>query len=103
MSAAQTAFAVNWALTSGWLRVTGRRMGSPADLEIGSPIYLTTVARLPSEIAAALADTASRVAGLRSGHYLYPPGSIHLTVASLADVPEPEPMVEAALDGHQRL
>jgi 2'-5' RNA ligase len=102
VSAAQTGFAVNWALTSGWLRVTGRRVGSPADLKIGSPMYLTTVARLPLEIAAALAETAATLAGPRSGHYLYPPGTIHLTVASLADVLEPEPMVEAALDGHHR-
>ena len=102
MSAAQTAFAVNFGLTSGWLRLTRRRLGPPAELEIGSPTYLTTVARLPAEIAAALAETASRLAGPRSGHYLYPSGTIHLTVASLADVRDPEPMVEAALDGQKR-
>ncbi len=102
MNAAHTAFAVNWALTSGWLRATRRRVASPAEFEIGSPIYLTTVARLPAEIATALAETASRLAGPGSGHYLYPPETIHLTVASLADAPEPEPMVEAVLQGEER-
>jgi 2'-5' RNA ligase len=101
VNAPHTAFAVNWALTSSWLRVTRRRVGSPADFEIGSPIYLTTVARLPTEISAALADAASRLAGPGSGHYLYPPETIHLTVASLADLPGPEPMVEAALEGEE--
>jgi 2'-5' RNA ligase len=77
-------------------------MGPSGQPEIGSPRYLTTVVRLPAEIAERLAETASRLAGPRAAHYLYPSRTIHLTAMSLADVPEPEPLVEAALARHRR-
>ena len=102
VTAAQIAFAANWALTSWLAACHGTPVGSPADLEIGSPIYLTTVVRLPAEIAgrsprrrrgwpvSARATTCTR-----------PAASISRFVGSPTS-PEPEPMVEAALDGHRR-
>ncbi|MGH2924956.1 MAG: 2'-5' RNA ligase family protein [Solirubrobacterales bacterium] len=100
MSVAQTAFALNWALTSRWLRASGTRIRERRAPEIGAPRYLTTVVRLPPEVSEPLAEAAARTAGERSGHYLYPPHTIHLTVVSLDACSEPEPMVESALAGH---
>jgi 2'-5' RNA ligase len=100
VSVAQTAFALNWALRSRWLRASGRRVRGGRAPEIGSPRYLTTVVRLPPEVSEPLAEAAARTAGERSGHYLYPPHTIHLTVMSLDERSEPEPMVEASLAGH---
>lgn len=64
---------------------------------MGQPRFLTTVIRLPAEIAERLADAASRLDRVQPGHYLYPPASIHLTVLGLADGPGAEAEVEAAV------
>jgi 2'-5' RNA ligase len=90
---ARAAFAVNWQLVS---RVPGRMPRGHLDA-IGRPRFLTTVIRLPGEIAERLADAASRLDRVQTGHHLYPPDSIHLTVLGLADVPGVEAGVKAAV------
>jgi 2'-5' RNA ligase len=53
--------------------------------EIGQPRFLSAVARLPAEVGQSLAAATQPLLGTGSGHYAYPPGTIHLTVLSLAD------------------
>jgi 2'-5' RNA ligase len=93
---ARAAFAVNWQL----YRRAPRSVSGPSrgHLDaVGEPRFLTSVIRLPGEIAERLAGTASRLDALQPGHYLYPPASIHLTVLGLADVAGAAAEVEAAV------
>ena len=103
MTAARTAFAVNWALTSPRLRFAPlRRIGRLGEVRVGQPRFLTTVVRLPAEIAERLVEAGSRLARMQPGHYLYPAESIHLTVLALADAPGVEREVEAVLGRRRR-
>jgi 2'-5' RNA ligase len=97
---ARFAFAANRLLMS---RLAPRVPGEPgAELNaIGRARFLTTVVRLPAEVAERLAEAASGLDRIQPGHYLYPPQSIHLTVLGLADVPDAERAVEAAVHGHR--
>jgi hypothetical protein len=106
VTAAAAAFTANWLLMS-------RRPGSTllrrdaakarrggAGIRLGEARYLTTVARLPVEIAGELAAVGSRLLGAPSPHYVYPPDSIHLTVLGLAGRPGLEAEVGEAATGH---
>ena len=63
----------------------GTTRREPAAVGPGERRYVTTVVRLPAEIAGELAAAGSMLLGARSPHYPYPPPSIHLTVLGLAD------------------
>jgi len=103
VTAARTAFAVNWALTSRWLRFAPmRRTGRFDTGEAGQPRFLTTVVRLPAEIGERLVEVGARLSRMQPGHYLYPAESIHLTVLALADAPGVEREVEPALERRRR-
>jgi hypothetical protein len=91
VTAGRIAFAANWLFMSRRLRSTrfsrhaGTTRREPAGVSRGERRYVTTVVRLPVEIAGQLAAAGSSLLGARSPHYSYPPPSIHLTVLGLAD------------------
>ena len=101
MTAARVAFAANWLLMS---RLSRSAPGEPTGhlAAIGRPRFVTTVARLPADIAERLAEAASRLDRIQPAHYLYPPDSIHLTVLGLADSPDAGREVEVAVRRHRR-
>jgi 2'-5' RNA ligase len=49
----------------------------------GAAVHLTTVSRLPAEVAAALARAVDRLRPHGPGHHYYPPPTMHLTVQNL--------------------
>jgi hypothetical protein len=91
VTAGRIAFAANWLFMSRRPRSTrfsrhaGTTRREPAGVSLGERRYVTTVVRLPVEIAGQLAAAGSSLLGARSPHYSYPPPSIHLTVLGLAD------------------
>jgi 2'-5' RNA ligase len=97
---ARAAFAANWILTSRLLKRGGGRTAGRELAELGRPRYLTTVVRLPPDLAARLAAVAAPLLGLQPDHYLYPVESVHMTILALADVPGVEDEVRAVTDRH---
>jgi 2'-5' RNA ligase len=91
VTAGRIAFAANWLFMSRrprstrFSRYAGTTRREPASVSLGERRYVTTVVRLPAEVAEQLAAAGSGLLGARSSHYPYPPQSIHLTVLGLAD------------------
>jgi 2'-5' RNA ligase len=61
----------------------GRRAFTPPPCGPAAALHLTTVARLPAEVVAALAPVLERLRAAGPAHYWYPPGTVHLTVHNL--------------------
>lgn len=97
MTTARIAFTANWLLMSRFSK--GSPGGHPAAVE--RQRFLTTVVRLPADIAERLGEAASQLGRIQPEHYLYPPDSIHLTVIGLAEKPDAEREVEAAVRRHR--
>jgi 2'-5' RNA ligase len=61
----------------------GRRAFVPPPAGPAAALHLTTVARLSTEVVAALAPALERLRSAGPGHRYYPPGTVHLTVQNL--------------------
>jgi 2'-5' RNA ligase len=61
----------------------GRRAFTPPPCGPAAALHLTTVARLPAEVVAALAPVLERLRAAGPAHCWYPPGTVHLTVHNL--------------------
>jgi 2'-5' RNA ligase len=69
-----------WALTRA---SAGRRAFALPSSGPGAAVHLTTVIRLPADVAAALAPALDRLRALGPGHHYYPPATMHVTVRNL--------------------
>jgi 2'-5' RNA ligase len=80
VTTARIAFTANWLLMSRFSKGShGGHFGA-----VERQRFLTTVVRLPADIAERLGEAASQLGRIQPEHYLYPPDSIHLTVIGLA-------------------
>jgi 2'-5' RNA ligase len=61
----------------------GRTAFTPPPSGPAAALHLTTVARLPADVVAALAPALDRLRAGGPGHRFYPPGTVHLTVHNL--------------------
>lgn len=75
--------AVRWA---GWAAVrgsAGRRAFTLPPSGPAAAVHLTTVIRLPPEVASALAPALERLRAQGPAHHYYPPAALHVTVLNL--------------------
>jgi 2'-5' RNA ligase len=73
-----------WEAGRARLRVgAGRTAFTPPPSGPAAALHLTTVARLPAEVEAALAPAVDRLRAGGPAHRWYPPGTVHLTVRNL--------------------
>jgi 2'-5' RNA ligase len=99
VNAARAAYAANWQLTKRWLRRAGGQSTRVRELaEIGQPHLLTTVVRLPAELAEPLAEAAAPLRCAQPEHYVYPADSIHLTILALGDAAGAEDEIRSIAD-----
>lgn len=75
------------------------RRGRPRGLPPPEIRHLTTIVRVPAEVAAALAPLLDRLRRLDPGHVYYGPAQLHVTLANLDGLRVPLDRVERELAG----
>jgi 2'-5' RNA ligase len=80
----QLRFQLVWLVSYARLRVTaGRRSFDLPPLGIEAANHLTTIARVPADMATILTAAQARLKQWDSRHYYYPPMTMHLTISNL--------------------
>jgi hypothetical protein len=94
----------------GWRRFRGAVARGQNRVDVGVVVkdgrldrFLTLVARLPPEAAGRVADFTATMAAVDPGHYVYPPGDLHVTIADCSAYLGPGDLEGAMADLCRRL